>query len=128
VTPRRAEPDIVSRRLALMEESLRDLGLLAVDADPATLANTDLQPQLKALSRSFDGDSVEHAASTTKSHHRIAHPLWSRIAAAQDGDSRSDQGRQMPITRSSPEARSRATCMSVRPAKAARCVVISTIV
>ena len=29
MTPRRAEPDIVSRRLALMEESLRDLGLLA---------------------------------------------------------------------------------------------------
>ena len=29
MTPRRAEPDVVSRRLRLMEESLRDLQLLA---------------------------------------------------------------------------------------------------
>jgi hypothetical protein len=29
MTPRRVEPDVVSRRLRLMEESLRDLQLLA---------------------------------------------------------------------------------------------------
>ena len=42
MTPRRAEPDIVSRRLALMEESLRDLGLLA-DRTAADLAAAPLE-------------------------------------------------------------------------------------
>jgi len=42
---------------------LRDLGLLAVHADTATLANTDLQPQLQALSRSYDGDRATRAYS-----------------------------------------------------------------
>jgi hypothetical protein len=40
---------------------LRDLGLLAVDADPATLANTDLQGPLAALSRSYDADRTIRA-------------------------------------------------------------------
>jgi hypothetical protein len=41
VTPRRAEPDVVSRRLRLIEESLRDLGLLA-DRTAADLAAAPL--------------------------------------------------------------------------------------
>jgi DNA polymerase-3 subunit delta' len=42
---------------------LRDLGLLAVDADITTLANVDLHAQLKALSRSYDGDRATRAYS-----------------------------------------------------------------
>jgi uncharacterized protein YutE (UPF0331/DUF86 family) len=42
MTPRRAEPDIVSRRLVLMEESLRDLRLLA-DRTAADLAAAPLE-------------------------------------------------------------------------------------
>ena len=41
MTPRRAEPDVVSRRLRLMEESLRDLQLLA-DRTAADLAAAPL--------------------------------------------------------------------------------------
>ena len=42
MTPRRAEPDIVARRLRLMEESLRDLRLLA-DRTAADLATAPLE-------------------------------------------------------------------------------------
>jgi DNA polymerase-3 subunit delta' len=42
---------------------LRDLGLMAAHADPSTLANTDLQPQLAALSRSYDRERATRAYS-----------------------------------------------------------------
>ena len=40
---------------------LRDLGMLAVRADASELANSDLRPQLAALSRSYDGDRATRA-------------------------------------------------------------------
>ena len=42
---------------------LRDLGLLAANADAVTLANTDLKSQLTVLSRSYDGDRATRAYS-----------------------------------------------------------------
>ena len=55
-----ADRDDVSRRLLAMSSLLRDLGLLAADADPAGLANADLTPQLQAMLRHYDADrSVE---------------------------------------------------------------------
>jgi DNA polymerase III subunit delta' len=40
---------------------LRDLGLMAVQADASVISNVDLQPQLTALSRSYDGGRATRA-------------------------------------------------------------------
>jgi DNA polymerase-3 subunit delta' len=47
--------------LRAMASLLRDIGLLGVEADPATLANADLAPQLRALAGAFDSDRALRA-------------------------------------------------------------------
>jgi hypothetical protein len=39
-----------------MSSLLRDLGLLSTEGDVSALANADLEPQLRALQRSYDAD------------------------------------------------------------------------
>src|SRR4051812_9707658 len=56
-----SERDQLAACLRAVASLLRDLGLLAVDADRATLANSDLQRQLEALSRSYDADRTTKA-------------------------------------------------------------------
>jgi len=56
-----SERDQLAACLRAVASLLRDLGLLAVDADRATLANSDLQRQLEALSRSYDADRTSKA-------------------------------------------------------------------
>jgi DNA polymerase-3 subunit delta' len=53
--------DELSRRLLALSSLLRDLGLLGAHADARTLANRDLQPQLDALLRFYDGDRTLRA-------------------------------------------------------------------
>jgi DNA polymerase-3 subunit delta' len=48
--------DELSRRLLAMSSLLRDLGLLSTEGDVSALANADLEPQLRALQRSYDAD------------------------------------------------------------------------
>jgi DNA polymerase-3 subunit delta' len=50
------ERNQLSVRLRALASLLRDVGLLAHDADGSTLANADLAPQLQALARTLDGD------------------------------------------------------------------------
>jgi len=56
-----SERDQLAACLRAVASLLRDLGLLAVDADRAALANSDLQRQLEALSRSYDADRTTKA-------------------------------------------------------------------
>jgi hypothetical protein len=51
----------LSRRLLALSSLIRDLGLLGARADERTLANADLQPQLQALLKSYDGDRALRA-------------------------------------------------------------------
>ena len=51
-----ADRDDVSRRLLAMSSLVRDLGLLAAQADDRGLANADLEPHLRDLARRFDAD------------------------------------------------------------------------
>jgi DNA polymerase III subunit delta' len=55
------ERDQLAACLRAAASLLRDLGLMAARADTSVLANTDLQPQLTALSRSYDGDRASRA-------------------------------------------------------------------
>jgi DNA polymerase-3 subunit delta' len=48
--------DELGRRLLAMSSLLRDLGLLAAQADEHGLANADLESQLRSLQRSYDAD------------------------------------------------------------------------
>jgi DNA polymerase III subunit delta' len=57
------ERDQLAACLRATASLLRDLGLLAVRADASAIANSDLQPQLAALSRSYDGDRATRAYS-----------------------------------------------------------------
>jgi DNA polymerase III subunit delta' len=59
-----ADRDELSRRLLALSSLLRDLGLLHARADERALANADLQPQLQALLRSYDGDRTLRAFAT----------------------------------------------------------------
>lgn len=56
-----SERDQLAACLRVTASLLRDLGLLAVRADTAVLANGDLQAQLNTLSRSYDGDRATRA-------------------------------------------------------------------
>jgi DNA polymerase-3 subunit delta' len=56
-----SERDQLAACLRATASLLRDLGLLAVRADASTLANADLQRELSALSRSYDGDRATQA-------------------------------------------------------------------
>jgi DNA polymerase-3 subunit delta' len=56
-----SERDQLAACLRATASLLRDLGLLAVRADASSLANTDLEPQLATLSRSYDGDRATRA-------------------------------------------------------------------
>jgi DNA polymerase III subunit delta' len=58
-----AEREQLSACLRATASLLRDLGLIADRADPATLANTDLTPQLQKLSRTFDSGRAGRAFS-----------------------------------------------------------------
>lgn len=51
-----ADRDDLSRRLRALSSLLRDLSVLTADVSPQALANTDLEPQLRALQRSYDAD------------------------------------------------------------------------
>ena len=58
----------LSANLRALASLLRDVGLLAAEADQSGLANADLAPQLQALARSLDGErslrayaAVDHA-------------------------------------------------------------------
>jgi DNA polymerase-3 subunit delta' len=55
------ERDQLAACLRATASLLRDLGLIAVHAEPSAIVNTDLQPQLTALSRSYDGDRATRA-------------------------------------------------------------------
>jgi DNA polymerase III subunit delta' len=55
------ERDQLAACLRAAASLLRDLGLLAVRADASAIANSDLQPQLTTLSRSYDGDRATRA-------------------------------------------------------------------
>ena len=50
------ERDQLAVCLRVLASLLRDLGILAANADPRTLANPDLQADLQRLTRTFDGD------------------------------------------------------------------------
>ena len=50
--------DELARRLRALSSLIRDLGVLSSHGDAGALANTDLQPQLEALLRSFDADRL----------------------------------------------------------------------
>jgi DNA polymerase-3 subunit delta' len=56
-----SERDQLAACLRAAASLLRDLGLMAARADASTIANTDLQPQLTALSRSYDGERATRA-------------------------------------------------------------------
>jgi DNA polymerase-3 subunit delta' len=58
-----SERDQLAACLRAVASLLRDLGLMAARADASTLANSDLQPQLAALSRSYDGERTSRAYS-----------------------------------------------------------------
>jgi len=58
-----SERDQLAACLRATASLLRDLGLLAGQADASALANSDLRPQLAALSRSYDGDRASRAYS-----------------------------------------------------------------
>ena len=51
-----AERDLMATYLRAMASLLRDVGLLASQADPRTLANPDLQDDLRRLSAAFDSE------------------------------------------------------------------------
>jgi len=55
------ERDQLAACLRAAASLLRDLGLMAARADASSIANTDLQPQLTALSRSYDGNRASRA-------------------------------------------------------------------
>ena len=55
------ERDQLAACLRAAASLLRDLGLMAARAGASAIANTDLQPQLTALSRSYDGDRATRA-------------------------------------------------------------------
>jgi DNA polymerase-3 subunit delta' len=56
--------DDLTRRLLALSSLIRDLGLLLSRADDRALANADLEPQLQALLRWFDGDRTVRAFAT----------------------------------------------------------------
>jgi len=56
-----SERDQLAASLRATASLLRDLGLLAARADPSAIANADLQSQLSALSRWYDGDRATRA-------------------------------------------------------------------
>jgi DNA polymerase III subunit delta' len=56
-----SERDQLAACLRAAASLLRDLGLMSAHADASVLANTDLQPQLNALSRSYDGARATRA-------------------------------------------------------------------
>jgi DNA polymerase-3 subunit delta' len=56
--------DELTRRLLALSSLIRDMGLLLSRADNRTLANADLEPQLQALIRSFDGHRTIRAFET----------------------------------------------------------------
>jgi DNA polymerase-3 subunit delta' len=56
-----SERDQLAACLRATASLLRDLGLLAVRADASAIANSDLESQLSALSRSYDGDRATRA-------------------------------------------------------------------
>jgi DNA polymerase III subunit delta' len=58
-----SERDQLAACLRAAASLLRDLGLIASKADVSALANADLQPQLNALSRSYDGERTTRAYS-----------------------------------------------------------------
>jgi hypothetical protein len=58
-----SERDQLAACLRAAASLLRDLGLIASKADASALANADLQPQLNALSRSYDGERTTRAYS-----------------------------------------------------------------
>jgi len=58
-----SDRDELARRLHALSSILRDLGVLLSRADERCLANADLQPLLKRLLRSFDGDRALRAFS-----------------------------------------------------------------
>jgi DNA polymerase-3 subunit delta' len=51
----------LSRRLLALSSLIRDLGVLGARADNRTLANSDLEPQLQALLKSYDADRALRA-------------------------------------------------------------------
>ena len=55
------ERDQLAASLRAAASLLRDLGLMAARADISALANTDLQPQLTALGRFYDGERATRA-------------------------------------------------------------------
>jgi DNA polymerase III subunit delta' len=55
------ERDQLAASLRAAASLLRDLGLMAARADVSALANTDLQPQLTALGRFYDGERATRA-------------------------------------------------------------------
>jgi DNA polymerase III subunit delta' len=55
------ERDQLAACLRAVASLLRDLGLLAARADTSALANTDLHPQLSALSRTYDATRATRA-------------------------------------------------------------------
>ena len=55
-TPGAAERDQLSVHLRALASLLRDLGILATGIDASLIANADLAPQLKALTKSYDAD------------------------------------------------------------------------
>jgi DNA polymerase-3 subunit delta' len=55
------ERDQLAACLRATASLLRDLGLMSARADASTIANSDLQSQLTALSRSYDGDRATRA-------------------------------------------------------------------
>ena len=56
-----SERDQLATCLRAAASLLRDLGLMSAQADASVLANSDLQPQLHALSRSYDGNRATRA-------------------------------------------------------------------
>ena len=59
----RSDREDLARRLHALSSILRDLGVLLSRADERCLANADLQPLLRRLLRSFDGDRTVRAFS-----------------------------------------------------------------
>jgi DNA polymerase-3 subunit delta' len=55
-TPGAAERDRLAVHLRALASLLRDLGILATGVDARLVANADLAPQLKALTKSYDAD------------------------------------------------------------------------
>lgn len=56
-----AEREELRACLRALASLLRDIGLLASNGDPTTLANVDLAPQLRALTSTYDGDRTVRA-------------------------------------------------------------------